>query len=144
MGIAENLVGTWKLVAWYNQTENGQKLYPLGEDASGYISYTNDGFVFVQMMAANREDYQVNDPFGGTEREDSAAIKSQITYSGTFSVRDDHVFHHVTHASCPNWIGSEQARHFEFTPQGLRLSAAGAVFQGKEVTAYVDWVRAKP
>ena len=73
MGIAENLVGTWKLVAWYNQTENGQKLYPLGEDASGYISYTNDGFVFVQMMAANREDYQVNDPFGGTEREDSAA-----------------------------------------------------------------------
>ena len=53
MGIAESLLGTWKLVAWYNQTENGQKLYPLGEDASGYISYTSDGFVFVQMMAAN-------------------------------------------------------------------------------------------
>ena len=135
------LLGTWELVAWYNQTADGQKHYPLGQDATGYISYSGDGFVFVQIAAGNRAYYRVNDPFGGTETEDSAAMKSQISYSGTFEIRGDHVIHHVTHATCPNWIGTEQIRKVEFNGDDLRLSATGAVFQGKEVTAYVDWKR---
>ena len=142
MSQAKSLVGTWMLVAWYNLTSDGQKLYPLGPDATGYISYTSDGFVFVQMTAANRDPYALNDPFGATAAEDSAAMKSQITYSGTFAFNGDHVVHHVTHASCPNGVGTEQKRQVEFKGDGLRLSAAGAVFQGREVTACVEWKRA--
>lgn len=144
MNSTQSLIGTWALVAWYNQTSDGRKLYPLGQDATGYISYTADGFVFVQMAAAKRTPYALNDPFGGTPDEDSAAIKSQITYSGTFERVRDRVIHHVTHASCPNWVGSKQIRNIEFVADGLRLSAAGAVFQGQTVTAYVDWKRAVP
>ncbi len=138
----KSLIGTWSLVAWYNETPDGERFYPLGEDATGYISYTADGFVFVQMTANHRAHYAKNDPFGGTPDEDSAAMKSQITYSGEFEYRGDVVVHHVTHASCPNWVGSDQFRYVEFVGDSLRLSATGAVFQGKEVTAYVDWKRA--
>ncbi|MCR9109783.1 lipocalin-like domain-containing protein [Marivita sp. XM-24bin2] len=135
------LTGTWLLEAWYNQTRDGRRIYPLGERATGYISYSPDGFVFVHLSAAERVPYKVNDPFGGTADEDSAAIKSQITYAGPYMYHGDHVIHRVTQSSCPNWVGTEQRRMIEFTQEGLRLSATGALFQGEEVTAIVDWRR---
>ncbi len=138
------LLGTWSLVAWYNQTRDGQKLHPLGRDATGHICYSSDGYVFVQISAANRVPFALGDPFGGTMAEDSAAMKSQITYAGTFEYHGSHVVHHVTQSCCPNWVGTEQVRQVKFENEGLRLSAAGAIFQGQEVTAYVDWKRAKP
>lgn len=138
------LVGTWQLVHWYNQTEDGTKIYPLGNDATGYISYSNDGFVFVHLMAAKRALYAVNDPFGGTPEEDAAAVKSHISYAGTYEYRGHDVVHRVTHASCPNWIGSEQVRRVRFDAENLELSATGARFQGHLVTAYVLWERARP
>ncbi|WP_108875569.1 lipocalin-like domain-containing protein [Roseibium album] len=136
------LVGTWSLIAWFNQDEDGRRVYPLGEDATGYISYSQDGFVFVHMMASNRTQYATNDPFGGTVQEDTAAIKSQITYAGPYEYKQDHVIHRVTQASCPNWVGTEQIRQVEMSGDRLRLSAANALFQGQTVTAYVDWCRA--
>ena len=132
------LVGTWSLLSWYNRTEDGRRLYPLGKDATGYISYSPDGFVFVQMMACHRTLFTVNDPFGGTAQEDSGAFKSQITYEGPYEYHGDHVIHRVTQASCPNWVGSAQVRQVEFIDKRLRLSAADAMFRGQKVTAYLD------
>jgi len=137
------LVGTWQMIDWYNLDENGQKHYPLGENATGFISYSEDGHVFVHLMAADRTPYEVNDPFGGSEAEDSAAIKSQITYAGPYTFKGDEVVHHVTHSSCPNWVGSDQIRKIKFEGDRLELSAAGATIQGKTVTAYVMWERAE-
>ena len=69
-------------------------------------------------------------------------MKSHITYAGTYEYRGDDVVHHVTHSCCPNWVGSEQVRKIRFDGDRLELSAAGALFQGKPVTAYVLWERA--
>jgi hypothetical protein len=140
---ATPLTGTWELVAWYNETADGRRIYPLGERATGYISYSPDGFVFVHLSAADRALYTANDPFGGTAEEDSAAIKSQLSYAGPYRYHGDHVIHRVTQSSCPNWVGTEQRRRVEFSLEGLRLSAAGALIQGEEVTAIVDWRRTR-
>jgi len=139
----DTLLGTWSLLAWFNETADGQRIYPLGKAATGYISYSQDGHVFVHMMASDRSAFATNDPFGGTELEDSVAFKSHITYAGRFTCTDNQVTHFVTQASCPNWIGSKQVRNVEFRNDQLRLSAEGATFQGKTVTAFVDWERAK-
>lgn len=136
------LVGTWRLVRWYNLSEDGTETYPLGDDATGYISYSSDGFVFVHLMAANRVPYALNDPFGGTPEEDAAAVKSHISYAGPYEYRGCDVVHRVTQASCPNWVGSEQVRRIRFEGDRLELSAVGARFQGHQVTAYVLWERA--
>ena len=136
------LFGTWSLLGWYNQTDEGEKLYPLGDDATGYISYSSDGFVFVHIMASNRVNFAVNDPFGGSIPEDSRAFKSHITYAGRYEFQGHRVIHPATQASCPNWIGTEQIREVEFPGETLRLIAAGATFQGYSVTAFVDWERA--
>ena len=137
-----SLSGTWRLLSWYNELEDGTRIYPLGEDATGFISYSDDGFVFVQLMAANRESYRINDPFGGSAEEDALAIKSQISYSGTFLERGNQVVHIVETATCPNWVGTEQIRNVEFKDSKLVLSATGAKFQGQTVTAYVHWEKA--
>jgi hypothetical protein len=142
MTMTTPLTGTWALEAWYNETADGRRIYPLGERATGYISYSPDGFVFVHLSAANRALYAVNDPFGGTPEEDAAAIKSQISYAGPYEYHGDHVIHRVTQSSCPNWVGTEQRRRVQFRGEGLRLSAEGALIQGEEVTAIVDWRRA--
>lgn len=140
--IEHALIGTWSLIGWYNEAADASRIYPLGKDATGYISYSADGFVFVHMMAAQRTAFSVNDPFGGSKDETAAAFNSHITYAGRFTCAGSRVIHHVTQASCPSWIGSKQVRDVAFTDNCLRLSAAGAVFQGQNVTAYVDWKRA--
>jgi len=136
------LTGTWELVAWYNETADGRRIYPLGEAASGYISYSTDGFVFVHLAAAGRDLFAVNDPFDASEAEDSAAMKSHITYAGPYDFHGDHVIHRVAQSSCPNWVGTEQRRSVTLQGDRLRLSAANARFQGEVVTAIVDWKRA--
>ncbi|NVO55551.1 lipocalin-like domain-containing protein [Rhodobacteraceae bacterium B1Z28] len=136
------LIGTWSLIDWYNQTDTGQRLHPLGTNATGYISYSQDGFVFVHLMASDRVLFAENDPFGGTVAEEAAAFKTQITYAGRYEYHGDHVIHHVTQASFPNWIGTDQVRQVEFIGRNLRLSAENAAFQGQKVTAFVEWKRA--
>ena len=138
------LIGTWTLRGWFNRTGTGRAIYPLGEKATGLISYSPDGYVFVHLMAPGRLAYAVADPFLGTAKEDSAAMKSQITYAGSFEYHGDRVVHHVSLASCPNWVGTEQVRRVELSGDKLRLSAAGVRFQGEQVTAIVDWRRATP
>jgi Lipocalin-like domain len=40
------LIGTWRLLSWQNRSvEDGQLSYPLGEDATGYIIYNEDGYI---------------------------------------------------------------------------------------------------
>lgn len=137
------LIGTWTLTSWYNRTAAGDDIYPLGADATGYISYTADGFVFVHLTAADRTAFAQNDPLAATQAEDSAAMKSHITYAGTYSRDGSGVLHHVTQSSCPNWVGTVQRRVVQFMGDAnLILSAAGARFQGQDITAYVHWVRA--
>ena len=136
-----SLVGTWRLACWYNEVEGGSRDYPMGEDAIGHISYSSDGYVFVHIMTADRALYAENDPFGGSPEEDSAAVKSHLSYSGRYEDRGDHVIHHVEIASCPNWAGTQQVRKKKLEGQSLYLSAEATQFQGREVTAVLRWDR---
>jgi hypothetical protein len=44
-------------------------------------------------------------------------------------------------ASFPNWVGTDQVRKVAWQDDRLTLSAEGVVFQGQEVTAFLDWAR---
>ena len=53
--VSNPLIGTWRLLSWENRSvEDGQVSYPLGKDATGYIMYNDDGYMFVAIMAPNR------------------------------------------------------------------------------------------
>jgi len=49
-------------LAWENRSvEDAQVSYPLGKDATGYIMYNEDGYVFVAIMTLHRLRFAADD-----------------------------------------------------------------------------------
>ena len=139
-----NIIGTWHLESWHNHHSDGTVDYPFGPDAIGVICYTDEGFVHVHIMANNRDNFEQNDPFKASIAEDSAAMKTHISYSGTYVCEADKIIHSVDISSCPNWVGTQQFRNAKMIGKTLELSVDGAQFQGNTVTAKLIWRRAVP
>jgi hypothetical protein len=135
------LVGTWRLVSWNIKSADGEVNYPFGKDALGYITYTEDGYVFVVIMTANRLQFASADLLGGTAEEKIAVAETCIGYCGTYTIRGDRVFHHVEVSSFPNWVGSDQERIIELKENTLLLKTLPYLLSGKQQTAYLLWER---
>ena len=61
------LIGAWRLVTY--EAHSGDEIsYPLGEDASGYIMYTPDGYMSVLIMAGGPGKLRVGRHFGWLRR----------------------------------------------------------------------------
>lgn len=66
-----------------------------------------------------------------------------IAYFGRYEVNEaaETVTHHVTGCTFPNWIGSEQTRHFAFTDQRLTLSTPPILAGGATLRGILVWER---
>lgn len=74
--IAQWIVGTWRLVHSIHINADGKKEYPYGEDAIGYIQYSNTGIMAVQISRRYRG-----------EAEDLAHLKSDyLAYFGRYEI----------------------------------------------------------
>jgi hypothetical protein len=136
-------LGTWRLVSWENRGPAGARGYPLGPDAVGFITYTADGYIFAQIMAAERVPLATQNPFGGADAEAAAAARSHMSYCGTYEVRNGEVIHRVAVSDFPNWVGGEQLRFYEFEGEKLILSAPPFRTRKGEITTLLIWERAK-
>ena len=141
-------LGTWRLISWENRDETGKLGYPLGPGAVGYITYTADGYIFAQIMAAERAPLATQNPFGGAEAEAAAAARSHMSYCGSYEIRpggeNDEVVHRVAVSDFPNWVGGEQRRFYKFEDEKLILSAPPFRTKKGEITTYLIWERTKP
>ncbi len=139
-------LGTWRLISWENRDAGGQLGYPLGPDALGYITYTADGYIFAQIMAAERATLATQNPFGGADAEAAAAARSHMSYCGKYEVRtggeNDEVVHRVAISDFPNWVGGEQLRFYKFEDDKLILSAPPFQTKKGEITTFLIWERA--
>jgi hypothetical protein len=139
-------LGTWRLISWENRDAGGQLGYPLGPDALGYITYTADGYIFAQIMAAGRATLATQNPFGGVDAEAAAAARSHMSYCGRYEVRtggeNDEVVHRVAISDFPNWVGGEQLRFYKFEGEKLILSAPPFQTKKGEITTFLIWERA--
>lgn len=139
--MTNHLVGTWKLLSCETRTANNQVFYPLGDNPSGYIIYTNNGYMSVAMMKANRPLFQAGDIAAGTAVEKIAADESYISYSGTYEVQENQVTHRVEVSFFPNWVGAEQIRFVELIGDQLTLSTPPILVNGVEMTGRLIWQR---
>ncbi len=139
-------LGTWRLISWENRYETGQLGYPLGPEAVGYLTYTADGYVFAQIMAAARAPLATQNPFGGADAEAAAAARSHMSYCGTYEARagdgGGEVVHRVAVSDFPNWVGGEQLRFYKFEDGKLVLSAPPFQTRKGEITTFLIWERA--
>ena len=121
--VIPKLVGSWKLVSFHSQDSSGQTAYPFGKDAQGRLIYEPDGRMAVQLMNPNRPGFTSDDPLVTSEEEVRAAFGGYTAYYGTYSVNPDErtITHRIEAALLPNWVGTDQRRHFEFDGKYLTL-----------------------
>ena len=135
------LIGTWKLVSWENRSLDGQITYPLGEDAVGYISYTQDGYVFVAMMRHDRAEFTAGDLLRASAEEKAHAAETYITYCGRYDFRGNTVVHHVELSLFPNWVGVDQERLVEIAGNRLTVSTRPMLLEGTQRSGHLIWER---
>ena len=142
----EQLVGSWELVSYSVTAADAPVSYPLGEDATGYIMYTPDGYMSAHMMRAGRPEFASGDVRGGTEAEMSAAAAGYLAYAGPFYVDEQAktLRHHMTVSLFPNWLGNTQERIPVIDGDKLVLSFAQRGADGELVTPRMEWRRARP
>jgi len=121
--VIPNLAGSWKLISFHSKDSSGQTTYPFGKDAQGRLIYEPDGRLAVQLMNPNRPRFQSDDPMVTSETEVRAAFDGYTAYYGTYSVNPDEktIVHHIEASLLPNWVGTDQLRHFEFDGKYLTL-----------------------
>ena len=144
-GLRDRLVGAWELQEYTATAEDGTITFPMGEDATGLIIYTPDGYMSAQLMVQGRPAYASGDMEGGTAEERRAATRGYIAYSGPFSVDEASgtVKHHVSVCLLPNWIGDTQVRFARLEGDILTLSAAPMSFGGTLRIPRLVWKRAE-
>jgi hypothetical protein len=139
---AEDLVGTWRLLEWASDGEDGI-VYPMGEAPEGVLVYTTDGTMITTIGRTGRPPLDGGDMVDGPVDQRLDAMATFIAYSGTFRAEDGDVVHDVTMSLFPNWIGTTQRRHVALNADGRRLvlSADPFVLRGRLSTQRLTWER---
>lgn len=142
--MTECLVGTWSLVAWRRIAADGTVSYPLGEDAAGLLSYTENGRMTVQITGANRAEMPTQDPLGGEEDLRARAYSTYLAYFGTYEVQGQDVVHRIEGSLYQNWAGQSQVRPFTHESGQLVLRTPPMrLADGATVVNELAWAREK-
>jgi hypothetical protein len=116
---ATDLAGAWRLVSYHDVDDAGRtSAGPLGENPSGLLIYTVDGYVSVSMMGPR---------FMG--------------YAGRWHRDGDLVTHRIEVTPRPDWVGTDQVRTAELAGDRLTLHAETTV-DGRPQRRVLVWRRA--
>src|SRR5271163_1799902 len=104
--VSKMFIGTWRLVHSLSVNSKGEKEYPYGEDAIGYIYYSDSGIMGVQISRKSRTD--VGDP--------SNLIHEYLAYFGRYEIDADRkvVRHLLEGELLPGGHSKIQERRYRF------------------------------
>jgi len=121
---ASQFLGSWSLVSFTNQNEQGETIYPLGENAFGRISYGKNGKMMVVLMRTGLE---------------ARGDEGFFAYTGDYTIDTaaSTVTHHIESRIAPDWVGTDRVRSFEM------LDADHIVLRPVEGAAELIWQREK-
>ncbi|CDP84742.1 hypothetical protein BN975_01762 [Mycolicibacterium farcinogenes] len=143
--IRDRIVGAWELVEYSMISTEGDIHHPLGPDARGLILYTADGFMSAQLMNPDRPRFRSRRVHGGEPHELSAAAAGYLAYSGPYRIDEAQsvVYHGMSVALFPNWVGEEGARWVRFDGDRMTPTARQQVFDNRTWKPVVVWRRAE-
>ena len=145
-GIANQFVGTWKMVSVEERRPNGEVVEPrYGARPIGYIMYDATGHVAVQIMKPGRPRFASNNAEQATQAEAKSAFEGYGAYFGTYEVNETegYVVHHVEGSVFPNYVGTDQKRFFELSGDQLVLKPPPRQVGSEQHTTRVTWQRVK-
>lgn len=141
----QDLVGAWHLESWTTGYSNRDDFsYPYGEDPSGLLVYSPDGWMSVSIARAERAQFPENTHHQKQpDALKSAAFSSYFHYAGRYRLVDGDVIHSVSESLNPNFPGTEQLRHAELDGHTLVLSGKDQVAEVLRFHSLV-WHRCAP
>jgi hypothetical protein len=146
--LREQLIGAWKLVSYEEHPVDGSPAFhPLGENPTGIIMYTPDGYMSAQLSKPGRPEFASGDWFDGTDEDYKNEATSYIAYSGPFHVDEQKqtLEHSMFVSLFPNWTGQTQPRAVRLEGDTLVLGSVTPIqSSGKTVMSTLSWKRAEP
>ena len=134
--VRKQLAGEWTLVKYEVFAENGQARP--GNYDIGRINY-GEREMSAHLMRSGRPKENAT-----TEAARAAAFQGYLGYFGPYTIdtAKQIVVHHVAGSSLPNWLGSEQVRHYGFSADGKQLTLS--LKSGERITQLLTWERTRP
>lgn len=102
-----DLIGTWKLKTYIVEIQStGQKIYPMGLHPQGYAIFTANGRVMFVLTGEGRIPAK-------TDADMANLHKTIVSYTGPYRIEGDQWVTSIEVAWNPEWVGTEQRRHFQ-------------------------------
>ena len=143
----EWLKGTWVLDSFTATDEDGETIDIMGAGAAGFICYSDDGWMSVQIVKPDRMRYDIPDVEGGTDEQTLSAARGLFAYAGKYTIDEENavVYHHLQFSLIPNWIGSKQKRYITKESDNVLVLSADPVRMGpggKKRKSRLRWIKA--
>jgi Lipocalin-like domain len=138
----KDLLGTWTMLSWKKEIiATGQIVDALGPDPVGYITYGTDGRMHAIVL---RRDRLAPETLPPTATEKLRLFDSMLAYSGTYTLDDEKVIHHVDVSWNQTFTKTALIRFYNLANSILTITAAPAIdpYSGKEVIHRMEFRKA--
>ena len=141
--IKEQFAGTWTLLSWKIEQDNGESRSALGPDPVGWIMYHPGGYMGAALMRPDRLKFASDNLMEATPAEIRAAFEGYVNYCGSYEVDEQErfVIHRLKLSWFPNLVGTEQKRYFEFAGDRLTLKTPPLTLLGEAQIHRLVWER---
>ncbi|HEY0759348.1 MAG TPA: lipocalin-like domain-containing protein [Acidisarcina sp.] len=136
----EAFVGTWSLTDYLLIRADGVIRKPWGEDVSGLLIYSPEGYMSANLMPAVHKD-GVQAKAAPAPPAKSHRSSRHIAYAGRYTLENDSITHHVEVSLFPSWIGLPQVRFYEIASDRLVLRTPPIPRSGKHLVGELTWKR---
>jgi hypothetical protein len=109
------IIGIWKLAAYEVEIQStGQKEPVMGQNPTGYVTFTREGRVFFVLTGEGRKAAK-------TIQDRAELLSSLVAYTGLYRLEGDKWITSVDVAWNPEWVGTEQTRSFKVEGERLQV-----------------------
>ncbi len=138
------LVGTYRLVVCEIHRADGRVELPYGEDPEGLLVYTSGGYVTGHLMRRDVAKFRTGARKTSAEQAKEAFL-GYLGYYGKYLVDEQSgtVTHHVLGSWHPNWVGTDQVRHFHLEGKTLVIETPPIEPGGASYRTRLVWKRAR-
>ncbi len=142
MGELNDLLGTWTMMSWKKEAvATGETVDNLGPNPVGYLTYGPDGRMHV---IAVRRDRPLPESIPPTNTEKLGLFDSLLAYSGTYTVDDKKIIHHVDVSWNQAFTNTDVVRFYSLVDGVLTITAEQAIdpYSGIEVIHRLEFRKA--
>ena len=121
--IQKKIIGTWKLIHSFEIDAQGNKTYPFGDDAIGYIMYDEQGKMAVQICRKQRDLFKSTSFTSANENELINLPKDYLAYFGNYIIdTENEIVRHIIDGHLfPNTVGKNLDRKYHFFDDKMQL-----------------------